>query len=95
MNKYQKLKQIIREANPNRNWKLELYSLNEIRLADVLLVVSKEYGNKHGKQMLTTKNKKEVDDLILGLLGYWKWEDDNLNHQSDETKSWLIELFVK
>ena len=52
-----------------------------IRLADVLLAIS--------------KNHKWEKDIIDNFLTLYNLKDDNLDHQSDETKQFLTNLLTK
>lgn len=60
-----------------------------IRLADVLLAIE-----KHG-----LNDQIEYHNILFDLLvkneSLWNLRNDNLDHQSDETKQFLINLLVK
>jgi hypothetical protein len=57
-----------------------------IRLADVLLAASKVFS---------PEEYKKRDDTFLGVVLRWNPKDDNLDHPSDETKQFMIDLLVK
>lgn len=149
MKKYQQLKEIIQEANPEimelkfgcevelQNYKNPLriilweegidygvVSLNArdgenqsfqkkhiikilgrpIRLADVLLAIKNRkmqnveldiYITKNGYSQTEEIRFKYHCDLNDYRLAIWNLKDDNLDHQSDTTKKFLIELLVK
>ncbi len=54
-----------------------------IRLADVLLAVDKSYR---------AKRMAGIDQNRLKVLWQWDLRDDNLDHQGEETKQFLIDL---
>lgn len=112
MKNYEKLKQVIKEANPyivcvecycgakvpaNQTGYHTCGSFlgglykneREIRLADVLYVL-----NKHSK-IPTPIMRGNI--LCIGLEHEAKWNflDDNLDHQSEKTKEFLISILVK
>ena len=96
---YQKLKQIIQEANPEKFGQGDLAALQStqegqsnyaigfdgkvkdytIRLADVLLAMS----------------DPDFEENLHQLLVLWNLKDNDIDHQSDECKKFLIELLVK
>lgn len=55
-----------------------------IRLADVLLASTLEWSNIY-----------EDRYLLMNLLKLWNLKDDNLDHQSEETKQFLIDLLTQ
>jgi len=103
MKNYQKLKQIIQEAQPDRNWRIWTLIPNSddecgwreepIRLADVLLAMREEHKKQNKKN--TIINRYKVAFIILKVINYWNLKDDSLDNQSDETKKFLIKLLVK
>jgi len=102
MENYQKLKQIIYKANPKIRIRIPQcpkgkcgicdYSRKNpqtqyrtIRLADVLLAYAK-------KQKDRGEMKRREDWVDINNL--WDFKDDNLDHQSDETKKFLEDLLI-
>ncbi len=92
MKNYQKLKQIIREAN------LEKFTIfeNNRKCINVLLTI------RFADVMLAWTQKKklgltgaELDRAIYKLLGLYNFKDNNLDHQSEPTKDLLEKLLVK
>lgn len=61
-----------------------------IHLADILLI----YGNipATGKSY---GGMTELERGVMQIYTRWNLHDDNLDHQSDETKQFLIDLLVK
>lgn len=93
----EKLKQVIQKANPERDYKYEyMIGTDQIRIADVLVA------------MQTLKNDSYFIDsnggfhewfspkgrLDLRTVAYWNIKNDSLDHQSDETKQFLIDLLI-
>jgi hypothetical protein len=60
-----------------------------IRLADVLLAIDKRYDGNH---FATAASNGWLH--FEGIRGFWNLKDDNLDHQSDETKQFLIDLLI-
>lgn len=107
MEKYEQLKSIIQQANPdfykrlmqvNQGAGVEITVRDEnIRLADVLLAISQivprdaitEIRDKNGS------NRIYFGEGIAKCIHHWNLKYDNLDHQSDETKQFLIDLLVK
>lgn len=105
MTPYEKLKEVIQGANPKKVW-FEIRSSGRegirdgraselpIRLADVLLagnagLVIDSYGYfwkfTHGGN---------PDYIVEPYHANWNLKEDNLDHQPEETKSFLINLLV-
>ena len=86
----------IMEININdlKNKIAEVVGEKEIyRLADVLGAISK--NNKWETWAICGGVRNEDNKLFLGLLTLWNLKDNNLDHQSDECKEFLIDLLVK
>jgi hypothetical protein len=69
-----------------------------IRLADVLLALEKSkslYYAFDGKGYLLTRSYGTDDFNLSGLPFLWNLHDDNLDHQSEETKQFLIYLLTQ
>ena len=62
-----------------------------IRLADVLLADMKRVDDKCAEKDC---RKKEYPIGALKILSKWDLKDDNLDHQSEECKQFLINLLV-
>lgn len=101
MENYNKLKQTIQEANPDRialNKKLDENNCSPelIRLADVLLAISESgngfYGVSDGGAFF--KVNEDLDTERIYEAG-WNLKDDNLDNQTKETIELLIRLLVK
>jgi hypothetical protein len=60
-----------------------------IRLADILLAIDKRYDGNH---FATAASNGWLH--FEGIRGFWNLKDDNLDHQSEETKQFLIELLT-
>jgi hypothetical protein len=99
--KCEQLKKVIQAANPEILQQKCTHKLmhdengcpfgehsRPIRLADVLLVVHKKVFGKHETVSLPTA--KPLLDVVME----WNLKDDNLDHQSDECKQFLIGLLV-
>jgi hypothetical protein len=90
MENYQKLKEVIWKANPDFDKRLMQVNIGagqeitvrdeNIRLTDVLLAMYKAAN--------------EYEQNWLHVIRNWNLKDDNLDHQSDETKQFLINLLV-
>lgn len=81
MNKYEQLKQAIVRAKPDAyQGNVVFDGSEEIGLCDVLLAY-------------TTRNIGYHPDILSVIAGQmWNLQDDNLDHQTDETKQFLIDL---
>jgi hypothetical protein len=95
--KYEQLKFVIQAANPRREAEIkvetdsvELIYENITGLADVLLAIHIKAGLPQ-KGFLTSEYSIAIDDLVNI---HWDLKDDNLNHQSEECKQFLIELLT-
>ena len=63
-----------------------------IRLADVLLAL---YGTMDPRAItVNTRGQIAIDDGRALVYCFWNLKDDNLDHQSDETKQFLVDLLV-
>ena len=90
MEKYEQLKKIIYKANVPRQIESargEALPVYVLRLTDVLLALMKFAWNGMGVS--------RVKDDLYNLAHLWNCLDDNLNHQSDGTKQFLIDLLVQ
>jgi hypothetical protein len=78
--KYEQLKKTIQHSKQN-----------PIRLADVLLAIKKYYLQKN-------LNSKEVQTVMEGVAGKllrtYELSNDDLDHQSDETKEFVMDILL-
>ena len=93
-----KLKSIIQAANPEKEWEWEddfsKWHVEPIRLADVLQAIRDTVYP--GTQYLITDSGQFMEHGRYGkTLAYWNLKDDNLDHQSEETKQFLIDLLIQ
>ena len=95
MTDYEKLKEVIQTANPDLIMKVAnmgFVQLREIRLADVLIAIGGHqpihfgWGDNGVGYFISNEDK---------LLASWNLKDDNLDHQTEETKQFLIDLLIK
>lgn len=68
-----------------------------IRLADVLLAVRKNRPHSFGAASVSNQAiyEEQRRNEIIKLVAFWNLLDDNLDHQSEETKQFLIDLLVE
>lgn len=112
--KYQKLKEAIQAANPEKHTCSHCgiikgtlpscaYKIHKnpdtLRLADVLLAI--ESTKKWPPYRIGTHGLFFVAKEVSATPGYistgitWNLKDDNLDHQSEETKQFLIDLLTQ
>lgn len=65
-----------------------------IRLADVLLALQNNVRTENGIRMMDIKGTFALSDATNHVLMRWNPKDDNLDHQSEECKEFLIKLLV-